>query len=573
MKYAVIPPHLAILAFVAAVALLSGSCRHRDNVGVSDSFSPQTEVLRSELKRGLAVQDRKAIDSLAACLYQYGLKTQDPKVLLYGMVAKTQSFYIHTDQSDSMKKYQALAETQARQENDYWALATLYNIKGAYEAFAEMDYEKGIRTLIEGIGYAKRCDDSSRLFPLESNLALAYYMHRDEAGLPYALDVYRFGVEENEPFARYLGAVLSAYMYEMMGQHTNAELYIDKVLDQVPYYGDQRGVYALAGDILSAKGEKTEAVRYYRKALSEGDDAGRFSDIDAHVGYASYLGQNGKIDSAITLLNQALRISQHANRPSKTYLLYHQLASFYEKSGHYRQALDCYKLYHEESDSLFNMEEERAVNDLKMKYERERYENELSKHKIEELQWKHKFIATLLFAAFVLTFIVCWCVHYNRKNKQYVQMLKRFQEQLEKDKAYQRTLEEPERQLKPKRCDDGNIQDEKMRDLFERLQHLMQEQQVYRNPDISRESVARLLQTNRTYLTDVIQRYTGLSFVHYVNSYRIEEAASILSDPNDNTPIKAIVSALGFSSLSTFYRMFQTIKGTSPSQYRKQNGG
>lgn len=572
MKYAVITLRLVSLAFVTAVALLSGSCVHRDDTGISDGFSPQTEVLRSELKRGLAVQDKKAIDSLAACLYQYGLNTQDPKVLLYGMVAKAQSFYIHTDQADSMMKYQALAEARARQEHDYWALATLYNIKGVYEAFAEMDYEKGIGTLTEGIGYAKQCDDKSRLFPLESNLALAYYMRRDEAGLPYALDVYRFGEEENEPFASYLGAVLSAYMYEMMGQHTDAEFYIDKVLAQVPYYGDQRGVYALAGDILSAKGEKAEAVRYYRKALSEGEDAGRFSDIDAHIGYASYLGQTGKVDSAITLLHQALRISQHANRPSKTYLLYRQLSSLYEKSGHYRQALDCYKLYHEESDSLFNMEEERAVNDLKMKYERERYENDLRRHKIEELQWKHKFIAALLFAAFILIFIVCWGIHHNRKNKQYVQMLKRFQEQLEKDQECQRNMEEPEWRPKPKRCDGGNIQDEKMRDLFDRLQQLMQERQEYHNPDISRESVARMLQTNRTYLTDVIQRYTGLSFVHYVNSYRIEEAARILSDPDDNTPIKAIVSDLGFSSLSTFYRLFQTIKGTSPSQYRKQNG-
>ena len=50
----------------------------------------------------------------------------------------------------------------------------------------------------------------------------------------------------------------------------------------------------------------------------------------------------------------------------------------------------------------------------------------------------------------------------------------------------------------------------------------------------------------------------------------IQEAAAILSDPSVDTPIKAVASGLGFTSISTFYRLFQAIKGTSPSQYRKQ---
>ncbi len=541
-----------------AVALLSCS-RHPADDG--KPRAPElVDSLRNELKERLATQDDEAIDSLATRLYQFGIQADDSRSLLYGMVAKAQSFYMRPGYADSMELYRSQAETLARKEDDNWALATLLNIKGAYQAFAEMDYENAIGTLTEGMTYAKQCDDRSRLFPLESNLALAYYMRRDESGLPYALDVYRFGEESSHPFARYLGAVLSAYMYEMMGQSDSAEHYITKVLDQVDYYGDQRGVYALYGDILSAKGKEDQAAIYYRKALREGEDAGRFSDIDAHVGYAAYLGRRGQTDSAITLLQQALRIPQHANRPSKSYLVYRSLAELYEKSGDYRRALDCSRLYHAEADSIFSMKKERAVNEMKLKYERERYENGLKEHEMEELRWKHKFTAVLICSAFILLLIALGAVLYYRKNKQNIQMLKRFQEQLDGGQP----------KLKARAAGEADSQEDRMRDLFERLQRLMQDDKLYRDAGLTREGVAERLRTNRTYLTDVIQRYTGLSFVHYVNSYRIEEAAAILSDPSDETPIKSIASSLGFTSLSTFYRLFQTIKGTSPSQYRKQ---
>ena len=56
----------------------------------------------------------------------------------------------------------------------------------------------------------------------------------------------------------------------------------------------------------------------------------------------------------------------------------------------------------------------------------------------------------------------------------------------------------------------------------------------------------------------------------YINSYRIKEAIRILSDPSDNTPLKAIAIDLGFNSMSTFYKLFQTSVGMTPSLYRKK---
>ena len=60
-----------------------------------------------------------------------------------------------------------------------------------------------------------------------------------------------------------------------------------------------------------------------------------------------------------------------------------------------------------------------------------------------------------------------------------------------------------------------------------------------------------------------------MTFPYYVNSFRINEAVRILSNPEDNTPIKAIAGNLGYNNLTTFYRLFEAAKGMPPSKYRE----
>ena len=87
---------------------------------------------------------------------------------------------------------------------------------------------------------------------------------------------------------------------------------------------------------------------------------------------------------------------------------------------------------------------------------------------------------------------------------------------------------------------------------------------------ITKDKVAEILGTNRTYLSRIINEQSKLSFTHYVNRFRIEEAIRLLSDPTNETPLKAISTELGFNSISTFYNLFQSSVGMTPSQYRNK---
>lgn len=61
-----------------------------------------------------------------------------------------------------------------------------------------------------------------------------------------------------------------------------------------------------------------------------------------------------------------------------------------------------------------------------------------------------------------------------------------------------------------------------------------------------------------------------MSVLACVNAYRISEALETLSDANNDIPLKALSSDLGFCSLTTFYKMFQQKTGMTPAKYREK---
>lgn len=61
------------------------------------------------------------------------------------------------------------------------------------------------------------------------------------------------------------------------------------------------------------------------------------------------------------------------------YKLYQRISEAETALGRYREALDYFKSYHSQADSIFNVERERSINELRVKYDAERQENMLRK--------------------------------------------------------------------------------------------------------------------------------------------------------------------------------------------------
>lgn len=106
--------------------------------------------------------------------------------------------------------------------------------------------------------------------------------------------------------------------------------------------------------------------------------------------------------------------------------------------------------------------------------------------------------------------------------------------------------------------------------LISRLDEFVQEKKVHHDPLLTIEKLAKLLNTNRTYLSQSMNSYYGVSFRKWINELRIQESKVLLMDEKlDHFSIEAIAEMVGFSSISSFNENFKKVTGLTPSYFRK----
>ncbi|MBN2815023.1 MAG: AraC family transcriptional regulator, partial [Bacteroidales bacterium] len=79
------------------------------------------------------------------------------------------------------------------------------------------------------------------------------------------------------------------------------------------------------------------------------------------------------------------------------------------------------------------------------------------------------------------------------------------------------------------------------------------------------------LNTNRTYISNLINDETGCNFNTWVNRYRIEHALEIMNRHGSNLLVtEYIAHESGFGSPSSFIRAFKTHTGLTPGKYLQE---
>jgi AraC-like DNA-binding protein len=108
--------------------------------------------------------------------------------------------------------------------------------------------------------------------------------------------------------------------------------------------------------------------------------------------------------------------------------------------------------------------------------------------------------------------------------------------------------------------------------LLQRVQALMEEERVYREPDLSIGTLADRMGLAEYKLRRLINQGLGQrNFNTYINRYRLQDAMAELADPKQTSQsVLNIALDSGFQSLGPFNRAFKAETGQTPSEFRRE---
>ena len=107
-------------------------------------------------------------------------------------------------------------------------------------------------------------------------------------------------------------------------------------------------------------------------------------------------------------------------------------------------------------------------------------------------------------------------------------------------------------------------------EIMTALEAAMQGRNLYRDPELSLDRLARKLVIPARRISGAVNRVRGMNVSQYVNEHRVRDACRRLAETDD--PVTQIMFEAGFQTKSNFNREFLRVTGKSPSAWRAENG-
>lgn len=103
------------------------------------------------------------------------------------------------------------------------------------------------------------------------------------------------------------------------------------------------------------------------------------------------------------------------------------------------------------------------------------------------------------------------------------------------------------------------------------LQGLMETEKLYKDNELTLNTLALRLNVHPNYVSQVINHKEGKNFYDYINGLRIAEYIRLASLPeNHKYTILYLATECGFNSKSSFNKYFKKVTGVSPTDYGRQ---
>ena len=115
----------------------------------------------------------------------------------------------------------------------------------------------------------------------------------------------------------------------------------------------------------------------------------------------------------------------------------------------------------------------------------------------------------------------------------------------------------------------SSLNDEQRESLILRIEETLNDAGVICQQDFTLNKLAKLINSNTTYTSQVINEKYGMTFSNLLGKCRVKIACQWMDNPEryDNITIEAIASGTGFKSRTTFVNAFKRETGLKPSEY------
>jgi tetratricopeptide (TPR) repeat protein len=545
------------------------------------------------------------------------LENNGLKAKIYLKKAKIFDFY---SEWDSSFVYYQKAAPLFEQIHDSVSAAKCYNNIGVTYYFygdhnqALINYQKSSKLL-------ENSDEYILHAKILNNIAL---INKSKGDYRNAINNFHKCIDLNEKAGNDAGMAnnyqnIGVIYWEQKNYDQALSCFIDaaKTFDSIAEYNDLAGVYNNIGLIYSDIKDTTQALHYYDKAVElynlqknkQGHatvllnksvllEKPEFYDeaeilllqtlnIFKTIGYSSGV-YNAKINlSRLYSLKKdhknAIKYGLEAlNSPDDKSLKhlsegYFILSENYFDLKNYKSAYQYLKKYTVINDSIFNLEKNKQINELRTKYETDKKEAQITilkkdaEIKALELEKKQKRIKLIsIILLIIIIFTVLSTILYLQKRASYLKLVKQNVALAKSENKKYNRIDTDRVKQKIQKYKDTNLSSEQKQELIENIISLMENEKYYRSEQFTIRDFALQLNSNRSYLSQIINEYFQTSFTNFVNEYRVKEARQLLMDKNYNQyTLEAIGNMAGFHSKGTFISSFKKFTGVTPSFFRK----
>ena len=432
----------------------------------------------------------------------------------------------------------------------------IYNGLGLYEHATNKNYYAAGEYYLKSLEYARRCD-KEKLFGVLCNIGAVFNAVDDTTGLKYIEEAYHIAEETNNPTDRMNVAHRMIYQMDLRGNDEEMLKWQNVYMENLPQPRRVVSENKVKAQIAFRQKDYARAKQHIDIATATADTTKniQISEKTYVVGLkAAILHELGRYEESNKWLEKCEGLEQNANNKKRQDIV-RLYAKNYEKMGNYAKAVEYQKLlsgYLEEeanTERIHIFKAKEVAHDVAQKDE----EIKLQKQKARLYLWMN--VGALLACVLLAALCIYLYLLFNTQRRLTKVVV-------ERAKAYEEKEEEKKKQV-----------DQRYLKLFEDIKQKLEDNQLFKDQNLSRDYLAELLGTNRTYISEAVKMVTGMTVPQYVNYLRCCEAERKLLDKDATVSnLATLGKELGFVSLSAFQVAFKRHTGMTLSAYRKIAG-